>query len=176
MTIKLSIILNSEFLDFYTTQYFNDLKIWTIRRFNHIIKIFVDYQNYFESYINLKFWLKNILSLWSWSQITCIFEILFRTPYIQTLIRRQSESTVNLTRINFRSRYFFWNITRRHAISPVAKFHHVLGRDFVIQLVILIFIKCLKISGVKKITIYLVPSFVIKMYSRSVWSIDWLII
>ena len=38
---------------------------------------------------------------------------------------------------------FFWNITRRQAISPVAKFHHVLGRGFMIQRVILIFIKCL---------------------------------
>ena len=38
----------------------------------------------------------------------------------------------------------FWNITRRQAISPVAKFQHVLGRGFVILLVILIFIKCFK--------------------------------
>ena len=38
---------------------------------------------------------------------------------------------------------FFWNITHRQAISPVAKFHHVLGRDFLIHRVILIFIKCL---------------------------------
>ena len=37
----------------------------------------------------------------------------------------------------------FWKITRRQAISPVAKFHHVLGRGFKIQRVILIFIKCL---------------------------------
>ena len=39
--------------------------------------------------------------------------------------------------------YFFWNITHRQAISPVAKFNHVLGRGFMIQQVILIFIKCL---------------------------------
>ena len=37
----------------------------------------------------------------------------------------------------------FWNITRRQAISPVAKFHHVLGRGFMIQRVILLFIKCM---------------------------------
>ena len=30
-----------------------------------------------------------------------------------------------------------WNITRRQAISPVAKFHHVLGRGFKIQLLTL---------------------------------------
>ena len=35
----------------------------------------------------------------------------------------------------------FWNITRCQAISPVAKFRHVLGRGFIIQQVILIFIK-----------------------------------
>ena len=37
----------------------------------------------------------------------------------------------------------FWNITRRQAKSPVAIFHHVLGRGFVFQEVILIFINCL---------------------------------
>ena len=37
----------------------------------------------------------------------------------------------------------FFNITRHQAISPVAKFHHVLGRGFMIQWVILIFIKSL---------------------------------
>ena len=37
----------------------------------------------------------------------------------------------------------FWNITCRQAISPVAKFHHVLGRGFMIQREVLIFIKCL---------------------------------
>ena len=39
--------------------------------------------------------------------------------------------------------FIFWNITRRQAISPVAKFYHVLGRGFIIQRVILIFINCL---------------------------------
>ena len=37
----------------------------------------------------------------------------------------------------------FWNIDRRQAISPVAKFYHVLRRGFMTQRVILIFIKCL---------------------------------
>ena len=41
-----------------------------------------------------------------------------------------------------RSRYF-WKITRRQALSPVTKFHHVLGRGFMVKRVILIFIKCL---------------------------------
>mgnify|MGYP003690464617 CR=1 FL=1 len=40
----------------------------------------------------------------------------------------------------------FWNITRRQGMSPVARFHHVLGRSFVIQRVILIFIKCLSVN------------------------------
>ena len=48
----------------------------------------------------------------------------FSTPYIQTLIRRQSESIVNSTRI-FCAVDIFWNIIRRQAI-PVAKSHHVL--------------------------------------------------
>ena len=39
--------------------------------------------------------------------------------------------------------YIFWNITRRQAISPVAKFHYMLGGDFMIQRMILIFIKCI---------------------------------
>ena len=37
----------------------------------------------------------------------------------------------------------FWNITHCQAISPVAKFHHILGHGFMIQQVISIFIKCL---------------------------------
>ena len=40
----------------------------------------------------------------------------------------------------------FRNISGRQAISPVAKFHHVLGRGFMIQRVIMIFIKCLSQS------------------------------
>ena len=37
----------------------------------------------------------------------------------------------------------FFNITRRQALTHVAKSHQVLGRGFMIQRVILIFIKCL---------------------------------
>ena len=33
-----------------------------------IFKILVHLQNYCKSYTSLKFWLKNILSLWSWDQ------------------------------------------------------------------------------------------------------------
>ena len=36
----------------------------------------------------------------------------------------------------------FLNITRRQAITPVAKFRYLLGHGFMIQRVILIFIKC----------------------------------
>ena len=35
---------------------------------------------------------------------------------------------------------FIWNSTRRQAISPVAKFYHVLGRGFMILWVVLFFI------------------------------------
>ena len=45
---------------------------------------------------------------------------------------------MNRTSINSTQSIFFWNITRRQAISPVAKFHHVLRRGFMIQRVILI--------------------------------------
>ena len=38
------------------------------------------------------------------------------------LKRYQSESMVNCIRINSVRSIFFWNITRRQAISPVAKF------------------------------------------------------
>ena len=74
----------------------------------------------------------------------------FRIPYIHTLIRRQS-SIVNRTRINSAQTIFFWeyHITRRQAISPIAKFHHVLGRGFMIQRVILILIKCLSANQIQ---------------------------
>ena len=69
-------------------------------------------------------------------QFKWIFEFVFRTLLVQTLIRRQSESMVNRMRINSAQSIFF-------GISPVAKFHHVIGRGFMIQRVILIFIKSL---------------------------------
>ena len=50
---------------------------------------------------------------------------------------------------------FFWNITRRQAILPVAKFQHVLGRGFMIQRVILIFIKCLSANQNQLLYIYI---------------------
>ena len=56
----LSLKLNSEYLDIYLSQYFHDLKMWTIKRFKHGIKILVDYQNAFKSYISLKFWLFSV--------------------------------------------------------------------------------------------------------------------
>ena len=67
-------------------------------------------------------------------QVKWIFEFVFRT-----LIRRQSESMVNRTRINSAQSIFF----RRQAISHVPKFNRVLVRDFMIQWVILIFINCI---------------------------------
>ena len=48
-------------------------------------------------------------------------------------IRRQSEPYVH----RFCAVDIFNNITRRQAISPVAKFNHMLGRGFMIQRVIL---------------------------------------
>ena len=39
---------------------------------------------------------------------------------------------VNRTRINS-AQWIFFNIIRRQAISPVAKFNHVLGRGFMIH-------------------------------------------
>ena len=51
----------------------------------------------------------------------------------------QSESMVNHTHINSAHSI----VTRHRAISPVAKVHHVWGRGFMIQRVILTFIKCL---------------------------------
>ena len=76
-------------------------------------------------------------------QVKWIFEFVFHTPLIQTSKWCQSESKVNRTHINSAQSIFFWNITRRQAISPVAKFHHVLGHGFMIRWVILIFIQCL---------------------------------
>ena len=58
--------LNSLYLEFYLTQCINDLQIWIIYKFQHKIKFLVHYQN--TSCIIWKFWLKNILSLWSWGQ------------------------------------------------------------------------------------------------------------
>ena len=40
----------------------------------------------------------------------------------------------------------FRNITRRQAISPIAKFHHVLEHGLMIQWVILIFMKCFSVN------------------------------
>ena len=80
------------------------------------------------------------------TQVKWIFEFVFHAAYIQTLIhvRRQAESMVIRTRINSALSIFHWNITRLQAISPVAKFHHVLRCGFMmIHWVILIFIKCL---------------------------------
>ena len=61
----------------------------------------------------------------------------------------------------------FWNISRRLAISPVAKFCHVLGRGLMTQRVILIFIKCL--SGQSESTI-LHESIIIFDYFDLLWN------
>ena len=50
------------------------------------------------------------------------------------------------TRINSAQSIFFWNITCRQVISPVIKFHNVLGRGFMIQRMNLILLKCLSAS------------------------------
>lgn len=53
---------------------------------------------------------------------------------------------VNRLRINSEQLIFFWNITRCQVISPVV--NHVLVRGFVIQQVILIFIKFLSQTAI----------------------------
>ena len=52
-------------------------------------------------------------------QVKWIFVFVFQTPYIQTLIRHQSESMVNRTRMNFAQSIF-------SLISPVVKQYHPL--------------------------------------------------
>ena len=65
-------------LIFYWTHWhcFNNLQMWTKCTLKPFFKISVHKQNYCKSYTSLKFWLKNILSLWSWGQIyrwCCLF-------------------------------------------------------------------------------------------------------
>ena len=64
----LSLKLYSKHIKFFFTNCSNDLQMWTISAFKHNFKILVNNRNYmyFKSDINLKFWLKNILSLRSW--------------------------------------------------------------------------------------------------------------
>ena len=59
------------------------------------------------------------------------------------------DASQNLWWINSVHSIFFCHITRRQAISPVAKFHCVLERGFMIQRVILIFIKCLSANQIQ---------------------------
>ena len=53
----------------------------------------------------------------------------------------------------------FWNISRPHAISPIAKFHHVLERSFIIQRVIFSFIKCLSANQNKLVYMRVLSSY-----------------
>ena len=63
-------------------------------------------------------------------QVKWIFVFVFRTPYIHTLIRRQSESMVNRTRINSAQSIFFLyhpsssNINRCQVLSCVRAWFH----------------------------------------------------
>ena len=52
-----------------------------MRVFNHTFKILFDYQNYFNTYICLKFLLKNIHSLWMWTLLEKKCGILFQIMY-----------------------------------------------------------------------------------------------
>ena len=70
-----------------------------------------------------------------------------RTPYIQSLKRHQSESMVNRTHINSAKSIF---LEYRQAIIAVATFHHVLGRGFMIQRVILIY-ECVILVSLSKL-------------------------
>ena len=65
----ISLELYLKYPDFSLTYCFDKLQIWTIWTFENIIWISINYQNCCESYVCLKFWLKNILRLWSWGQI-----------------------------------------------------------------------------------------------------------
>ena len=49
------------------TNCFNNLQIWKLCTYRQNIEILYDYLHYFMSYTSLKFWLENILSLWSWA-------------------------------------------------------------------------------------------------------------
>ena len=73
-----------------------------------------------------------------------MFVFVFRPPYIQTLAHT---TTVRIYGEPYAHKFcavdIFRNISRRLAISPVAKFCHVLGRGLMTQRVILIFIKCI---------------------------------
>ena len=77
------------------------------------------------------------------SEYLCFYFVL--RIFKRSWMRRKWESMVNRTSINSAQSiiFKFWNITRRQPISPVATFHRVLGRGFMIQRVVLIFIKCL---------------------------------
>ena len=60
------------------THCFNNLQMWTKCTLKQIFKISIHKQNYSKSYTSLKFWLKNILSFWSWGLVCCRF----RPPFL----------------------------------------------------------------------------------------------
>ena len=47
---------------------------WKVSEFKNYIKGLIDYWYLFKSFLSLKFWLKNILSLWSWGLIPKLTE------------------------------------------------------------------------------------------------------
>ena len=96
-----------------------------------------------QSIIIILYWMfiKEIVYItYGFKTIQVKWIILFVLPYIQTLRQRQSESMVNCAPIKSAQSIFFYNITCRQAISLVAKSHHVLGRGFLINPVVLLFI------------------------------------
>ena len=67
----------------------------------------------------------------------------FNMPWI---FSRGDSSEIEECMHIFAQSLFLLNITCHQAISSVAKIHHMLGRGFIIQQVILIFIKCFSVS------------------------------
>ena len=76
-------------------------------------------------------------------QVKWIFLFVFRTLSIQKLIRRQSEPMVNCTHIPVHSAQSIFFGISTVVKQYITRCHHMLGRGFMIQQVILIFIKCL---------------------------------
>ena len=115
-------------------------KIYTVLKWRHLKELFKGSALGFPYAVNRRPTASQMhINDYYTPEIRCSLRNLSRV----TKWRRQSESMVNRTRINSAQSIFFLDISRRQAISVVAKCHHVLWHGFMIQRVILIFIKCL---------------------------------
>ena len=100
--------------------------------------VFSGRQYLVQSIINILYWMLLKLNVYitfafKTIQVKWIFEFVFRTAHT-TPVRIYGEPYAH----KFCAIDIFWKITCRQAISHVVKFHHVLGRGFMIQRVILI--------------------------------------